>query len=330
MPASRPVESIRGLLHPGTDSDYGRRGRAPWLDLDWHGVQHRLTIDGREVNYVEMGHGPALVFVHGLGASWQSWLENIPDFAADHRVVAMDMPGFGHSEMPEDEISIEYYAQWLCRLFDALEIESAAVVGNSMGGFVGAELAIREPERVQRLGVVSAAILWQTYKRAQPLLRLARLTDAMAARALARTTDDIATRPRLRSWALASAGFRYPHHVSRELAHEMVRSARRTDGFLPALEALADFPLEEELPKIGCPTLIVWGAHDALVKVKDAERLEELIPNARREVFERTGHVAMLERPERFNRLLRDFLAEEPAQRSTLNQGSDPYSRVNA
>src|SRR5215218_5485059 len=203
MPASRPVESLRGLVHPGSDSDYGRRGRAPWLDIDWQGAQHRLTLDGREVNYAELGEGPALVLVHGLGASWQSWLENIPDFAVDHRVIAMDLPGFGSSQMPDGEISIEYYAQWLCRLCDVLEVESAAVVGNSMGGFVGAELAIRQPERVQRLGVVSAAIFWQSYKRAQPLLRLARLTDAMAARALARSTDDIATRRRLRSWALA-------------------------------------------------------------------------------------------------------------------------------
>ena len=134
------------------------------------------------------------------------------------------------------------------------------------------------------------------------------------ARALARSTDSIATRPRLRTWALATAGFRYPHLIGKELAHEMVRSARRTDGFLPSLEALADYPLDEELPKISCPTLIVWGAHDTLVPVKDAKRMQELIPGARREVFERTGHVAMLERPERFNRLLRDFLAaHEPA-----------------
>ena len=105
----------------------------------------------------------------------------------------------------------------------------------------------------------------------------------------------------------------------------MVRSARRTDGFLPALEALTDYPLEEELPNISCPTLIVWGAHDQLVSVRDSERLQELIPEARREVFERTGHVAMLERPERFNRLLRDV----PVR--TLNQpsaGSDPPGEV--
>jgi pimeloyl-ACP methyl ester carboxylesterase len=315
MPDPRAVKSIGGLLHPGPDSDYGRRGRSEWLDFPWDRHQHRIRLDGREVNYVDAGQGPALVLLHGLGASWQSWLENIPEFARDHRVVAMDLPGFGCSEMPSEDISIEYYANWTFRLLDELGIDAGAVVGNSMGGFVAAEMAIRRPERVQRLAVVSAAVFWQTYRRAQPLVQLARMSDAIVARALTRVTDDVATRPRLRSWALATAGFRYPHLIDKDLAHEMVRSARRTDGFLPALEALADFPLEEELPKISCPALIVWGAHDTLVPVKDAKRMEELIPDSRRVVFERTGHVAMLERPERFNRLLREFLDEEPDQR---------------
>ena len=239
----------------------------------------------------------------------------MPEFARDHRVIAMDLPGFGYSEMPGEDISIERYATWTCTLLDALGIESAALVGNSMGGFIAAEMAIRTPVRVQRLAVVSAAVFWQSYRRAQPLVGLARLADAYVARALARSTDAVATRPRLRSWALATAGFRYPHLISKELAHELVRSARRTEGFLPALESLADYPLEEELPKIDCPTLIVWGAHDTLVPAKDAKRMQELIPGSRSEVFERTGHVAMLERPERFNRLLREFLDEEPEQR---------------
>ena len=306
MPGARPVKP--------RDGDYGRQDRAPWLDVDWQAVQHRLVIDGREVNYCELGEGPAILFVHGLGASWQSWLEQLPEFAASHRVVAMDLPGFGYSESPSEDISIEYYARWTAEFMDVLGIESAAVVGNSMGGFVSAELAIKFPARVQRLVFVSAAIFWQNRRRAQPLVQLARMSDAVVARALVRATDDIATRRRLRYAALATAGFRFPQYVSDELAHEMVRSARRTDGFLPALQALAGYDLEEELPKISCPTLIVWGANDQLVSVKDAERLEDLIPDSRREVFERTGHVAMLERPERFNRLLREFLAEEREQ----------------
>ncbi len=314
MPDTRAVKSIGGLLHPGPDSDYGRRGRSEWLDFPWERHQHQIRIDGRDAHYVDVGEGPALVFIHGLGASWQSWLENIPEFSRDHRVVAMDLPGFGCSDTPED-ISIEYYADWTFRLLDELGIEKGAVVGNSMGGFIAADMAILRPERIHRLAVVSAAVFWQEYRRAQPLVQLARMSDAIVARALTRVTDDVATRPRLRSWALATAGFRYPHLIEKQVAHEMVRSARRTDGFLPALEAMADFPLEEQLPKISCPALIVWGAHDTLVPVKDAKRMEDLIPDSRRVVFERTGHVAMLERPERFNTLLREFLDEDPEQR---------------
>jgi pimeloyl-ACP methyl ester carboxylesterase len=315
MPNPRDVKSIAGLLHPGAASDYGRRGRSEWLDFPWERHQHRMRIDGRDANFVDAGEGPAVIFVHGLGASWQSWLENIPEFSRDRRVVAMDLPGFGCSDLPEHDISIEHYADWTFRLLDELGIERGTIVGNSMGGFIAADMAIRQPERVQRLALVSAAVFWQEYRRAQPLVELARRSDAIVARALTRVTDDVATRPRLRAWAMATAGFRYPHLIERQLAHELVRSARRTDGYLPALEALADFPLEEELPKISCPALIVWGAQDTLVPVKDAKRLEALIPDSRRVVFERTGHVAMLERPERFNSLLRAFLDEEPEQR---------------
>jgi pimeloyl-ACP methyl ester carboxylesterase len=325
MSPRRSVSNLH-LLTPGSDDDYGRRGRAPWLDVDWHSAQHRIEIDGREVNLCSLGSGPTILFIHGLGASWQSWLENMPDFASDHRVVAMDLPGFGFSEMPDGEISIEYYARWTRRLMDVLEIESAAVVGNSMGGFVGADLAIRAPELVSSLTLVSPAIFWQDRRRAQPLVQLARYSDAIVARALVRATGDIATRRRLRLAALASAGFRYPNAIADELAQEMVRSARRTDGFLPALEALADYPLEEELPNISCPTLIVWGAHDQLVSVRDSKRLAELIPGSRREVFERTGHVAMLERPERFNELLRDFLSSEPS--TNPQRGDTPLRQV--
>ena len=124
------------------------------------------------------------------------------------------------------------------------------------------------------------AIFWQNRRRAQPLVQLARLSDAVvAARARARHRRHRDAAGGCATPALATAGFRYPQHdLADELAHEMVRSARRTDGFLPALEALAGYDLEEELPKISCPTLIVWGAHDKLVPVKDAERLRGADP----------------------------------------------------
>jgi pimeloyl-ACP methyl ester carboxylesterase len=147
-------EAMRLPAEPG---DYGPTGRSPWLDVDWRSHQRWLPVGGRRVNVLELGSGPPVVFVHGLSGSWQNWLEQLPVFAQDHRVVAFDLPGFGASEMPDWQISISGYARWLDALYDALGIEAAAVVGNSMGGFIGAELAIAFPARVERLVLVSAA-----------------------------------------------------------------------------------------------------------------------------------------------------------------------------
>src|SRR5687767_9944251 len=136
----RALDAIKAVLPLQSDGDYGAQGRRPaWLDIDWAAHVHEAEIDGGRVTYADLGSGPPIVWVHGLGASWQCWLENLPDFARDHRVIAMDLPGFGRSEMPQDEISIEGYARFVCRLLDHLGIEAATVVGNSMGGFIGAE-----------------------------------------------------------------------------------------------------------------------------------------------------------------------------------------------
>jgi pimeloyl-ACP methyl ester carboxylesterase len=179
-----------------------------------------------------------------------------------------------------------------------------------MGGFIGAAMAIHFSTRIERLVLVSAAIFWQEYRRAQPLVALARTTDATIGRALVDGQGTILKRPRLRAAALGFGGIRYPHLLPRELQTEILRTAKRTRGFLPALEALADYPLREELSQVESPTLIVWGTDDTLVGVRHAHELEKILPNARKAIFERTGHVAMLERPDRFNRVVADFLAE--------------------
>jgi pimeloyl-ACP methyl ester carboxylesterase len=97
------------------------------------------------------------------------------------------------------------------------------------------------------------------------------------------------------------------------LTAEQMKGAGKP-GFLPALDALTSYPIRDRLPEIACPTLVVWGRDDRLVPVRDADTFEQLIPDARKVVFADTGHVAMMERPARFNRLLLDFLAEPPGE----------------
>jgi pimeloyl-ACP methyl ester carboxylesterase len=296
--------------------DYGPAGRSAWMDIDWQQHQRWVKIDGRQVNVVELGSGAPIVFIHGLSGSWQNWLEQVPVFAREHRVIAFDLPGFGVSQMPAGKISISGYGRFVDALLDELGVGSAAVVGNSMGGFIGIELAIRFPERVERLVLVSAAGLSIQYLRNERALamlgvaenRLAAYTGWMASR-----SDALARRPRARRVIFGIVAHR-PERLPAPLVAEQVRGSGKP-GFLPALDALTDYPIRTRLGEIACPTLIVWGAQDKLVPARDADEFARLIPNARKVVWPDTGHVAMLERPAAFNALVEAFLAEEPGER---------------
>jgi pimeloyl-ACP methyl ester carboxylesterase len=273
-----------------------------------------VTVEGGPVNTIELGEGSPVVFVHGLSGSWQNWLEQLPVLAREHRVVAVDLPGFGYSPMPREEISIAGYARLLDGLLGELGIAAAAVVGNSMGGFIGAELAIAFPQRVERLVLVSAAGLSthndpRTVHAMPALVRLQRIIAAGAAW-LASKSEEVVRRPRLRE-ATMNLVVRHPSRLPAVLAAEQLRGAGKP-GFIPALEALIGYDVRDRLPEIACPTLIVWGDHDRLITVRDADVFEELIGDSRKVIFEDTGHMAMLERPEAFNELLSGFLAEQP------------------
>jgi pimeloyl-ACP methyl ester carboxylesterase len=253
---------------------------------------------------------PPLLWIHGLSGLWQNWLLNIPAFMDRYRCIAPDLPGFGASEMPREDISIPGYARTVEAVCEQLGVEGPTVIGNSMGGFVGAELAISQPTVVSKLVLVSAAGLSTEYHRAEPLLVAARLWGLLTARTGARA-DPVVRRKRLRRLFLQGV-VRYPERLSAPLTWELVQGADKP-GFLPGLAANLNYSFRDRLAHIEIPTLIVWGRNDMLVPVGDAARYERLIgPNARAEIFEDTGHVPMLERPSRFNALLEAFLAGRP------------------
>ena len=130
-----------------------------WLGVDWREHLRWADVGGAQVNYAEMGEGPPILFVHGLSGSWQNWLEQLPHFARNHRVIALDLPGFGASPMPPWEISISAYGRLLDDFSNMLGIERATLVGNSMGGFISAEaLLFRFQDRsLRRPGLRYAA-----------------------------------------------------------------------------------------------------------------------------------------------------------------------------
>ena len=300
---------------------YGPVGRSAWLDVDWRAHQRWVQIGGRAMNVIDIGPGvdddtahPAagtIVWIHGLSGSWQNWLENLPHFARTHRCIAMDLPGFGQSEMPAEKITITSDAAAVDELLQTLGVTRATIVGNSMGGFIGAELAIRFATSVEKLVLVSAAgltIEHQRNERALWLLRRGGSLLTLGTGWLASKSDELARRPRSRR-AMFNIVAAHPERLPAPLVAEQLRGGG-TPGFIDALDALTSYPIRDRLGKITAPTLVVWGAEDALVPVRDAWEFGELIPDARVVVYEDTGHVAMLERPAAFNALVEEFLEE--------------------
>jgi pimeloyl-ACP methyl ester carboxylesterase len=289
------------------DSGYGATADPDWRDTNWTEHSHWADIEGKRMNYVDVGsgEGPPIVFIHGLSGSWQNWLENLPYFAQKRRCVAMDLPGFGHSEMPREKISISRYAHQVDALCEQLDLGKCIVVGNSMGGFVTAELEIQHPQRVDRACLVAAAGISITNLRRRPLLTTARIAGALGAASAAQTRFMV-TRPRLR-WVFTNFVFRHPTRIATDLMYEQVRGAGKP-GLYDALDALTSYDFRDRLPEIEAPTLIIWGEHDMLVPVEDAHEFERLIPQSRTVILDDTGHVPMLERPTKFNELLEELI----------------------
>src|SRR5688572_16129865 len=191
--ASYSKGMARRLMRPGAapappwrdrdaDEGYGASAEPNWRETDWERELKRLEIDGTPVNYVDVGSGDEeepVVLVHGLGGQWQNWLENITRLAQDRRVLALDLPGHGLTPMPADgEISITGYGRCVNSFCDAMGVGQIELVGNSMGGYVAAEVAIQFPERVSRLVLVSAAGITSADVIQAPILTFGRVATA--------------------------------------------------------------------------------------------------------------------------------------------------------
>ena len=293
------------------DSDYGVSDEPNWREVDWAAYLNTVLVDGSEINYVDMGEGDAtpVVLVHGLAGQWQNWIENIPRLARDRRVIAPDLPGFGMSAMPADgEISIQAYGRVVQRFCEELGLERVALIGNSMGGFITAEMTIQDPDRVERLVLISAAGITSSNVYEAPTALIGRIAQAITA-ATAAGHKRMARRPRGRHASLALVA-RHPSKLKPDVCWEGLMKGADKPGFRAALMASVRYDYRERLSEIRCPTLILWGENDSVITVEDAHQYERLIRDSRKTVMEDTGHVPMVERPRAVNDVLLEFLAE--------------------
>src|ERR1700712_422292 len=249
---------------------YGPSGRSTWMDVDWNRYQRTLTIMGRNVSYVDVGKGPALIFIHGLSGNWQNWLENVPEFARDNRVIAVDLPGFGRSPLPRSEVTIGLYCDVVIAMIRALDLESATLIGNSMGGQIAAKLAIEHPELVDRLVLVSPAGVTIDVARNPQVLWVLKTFGwlySAGARNASMGSDPLSKSGPLRR-ALLGVVCRYPERLPGPLIQRQIVGAG-TAGFAPSVHAIGNCDLSDELERITMPTQLIWGRNDRIIPSGD-------------------------------------------------------------
>lgn len=271
-------------------------------DLDWDTVEKPgriVDVDGYGVHVVEQGAGPAVVLVHGFGGHTFSYRHLLPLLARTHRVVAVDLKGYGYSQRDAATGLAESDQVAMLRgLLDALRIDRAVFVGHSMGGGIVQRFAAAYPDRVEALVLAASVVAGAR----EPLFRL----PAALVRPLLPLLASIAAD------RLLALSFYDRANASEEVRAEYLRPARirgSMDGLLSAMrDSRRGGPCDFE--QVRMPVLILSGGQDRVVPLSAARHLRERLPHARLVVLDGAGHMLLEERPEDCFRAIEDFLRE--------------------
>ncbi len=275
---------------------------------------HHAEIHGSQAHWLAAGRGSPVLLVHGLGNSSLVWRRVIPGLARGHRVIAPDLPGFGHSSPIHADDLLHAYTDFLAELLQHTgRGVPAAVVGNSVGGALALRLALTRPELVSNLVLVDPAGVgqgvpsWWRLVRFEPLVRL---LSAVPLTLTPKPVLELVIGEVYRRLAFAE-----PSHVSERSVRmfaERLNSRERIHRFLRlAHQVVTSFEddvqrLERPLP---VPVLAVWGRQDRLVPLADALALLERIGGLEIRIIEDAGHSPQLESPDAFLDAVGPFLA---------------------
>jgi pimeloyl-ACP methyl ester carboxylesterase len=263
-----------------------------------------IVVDGTRLRYLETGRGPAVVLLHGLGASMYSWRHTIaPVAAAGFRVIAVDHKGLGFSDRPERGYSNSDYVRLTVALLDSLGIHDAVLVGNSMGGQIALEVALAHPERLRGLALLATSGFGIRYPM---LLRAARwpLVGPIAA----------GLRNRWLTAVVLRSSYADPANVT-EADVDQYYAPQAEPEYGRALRGVLreyrfDALKDRAPPSVRVPTLVLWGEHDRLIAPAVGRALAAQLERVAFFIIPRAGHVPQEEAPDSTNRLLLMFLTD--------------------
>jgi len=292
--------------------------RAPLLRI------HDVRVRGARISCLTAGHGPKhAILIHGLGGAKSSFYETVAALSPDHTVHAIDLPGFGSSSKPLASYDPAFFARHVLRLMDAMAIDRADLVGNSMGGRVSIEVGLLAPGRVRTLSLLAPSMAFRRGRELVPLARVLRPElGALPAVFRPRQVRD-------GFWRMIARPDRVDPALGDIAADEFLRTHRSPTARIAFYAAARQIYLEEphgphgfwtRLSQLRAPTLFVWGSDDPLVPARFSRHVASALPDATQVILPECGHVPQVELPEETHGLLREFInsggvrpASEPA-----------------
>jgi 3-oxoadipate enol-lactonase len=255
----------------------------------------RLRIRDAELYYENLGQGPSLLFIHGLGSSTRDWEAQLAGFSPQFHVVAFDVRGHGRSDKPPGPYSIPGFAADTAELIRELELGPTHVVGFSMGGMIAFQLAVSAPELVQSLVIVNSGpeFILRTLRARLQIMQRKLIVRLLGMRQMGKVLSK-----RL-----------FPKPEQAELRQLLIARWAENDprAYLEALQALIGWTVADCLDAIHCPTLVIASDQD-YTPIAAKEAYVARLPQAELAVIRDARHMLPLEHPEAFNQALLGFL----------------------
>jgi len=259
-----------------------------------------VQANGINIYYESQGEGEPLLLIAGLGATHELWELQVPSFARWYRVVTFDNRGAGDSDKPQEPYSIALFADDTAALMDALGIERAHVYGQSMGGIIAQEFALRHPQRVRCL--VLGCTTFGGPNSVLPSPEAAAVLSGMPNLPEEQAVDRVLE-------VFYSRRYRREHaEEARQRIQNYFPLRTPPDAYARQLMACLTFDAYERLPQIAAPTLVINGVEDVLLPAENSRIMAQRIPGAELVLFPEAGHLYFHEVPEEADAAVADFL----------------------
>lgn len=263
-----------------------------------------LQVEGTRVRYVDVGEGPAVVLLHGFASSIENWVTVMPQLVKDHRIIAIDLRGFGWTDRPIADYSPAAQAKLLKAVLDERKVGKISLVAHSYGSSVALAFALDYPDQVERIALYDAWVYDEQLPSMFHMARAKGVGEVLFGLFYSERAEERLT-----------LGFYDPDVVTQHLADAVEQAFERPGTRAGALEAVRGMRFEELEPRyrtITAPTLLLWGREDLVTPVSVGEKLVRQLPNAKLKVYPRCGHFPMIEAISESNRDLSAFLAGAP------------------